>query len=69
MACKICDGTGWVCENHPRRPWSVFSRRADACACGLSGIPCFCNVDALNGSADMTTEITARPLDPRSIPH
>lgn len=21
MHCATCDGSGWVCESHPRRPW------------------------------------------------
>lgn len=29
--CKVCDGTGWVCENHPDKPWAEFSNRDDAC--------------------------------------
>jgi hypothetical protein len=68
MACKICDGTGWVCENHPRRPWSVFSRRADACACGISGIACFCNEEALTGAETLASFATlSRPS--KSLPH
>jgi len=43
MACRICDDGGWVCENHPDRPWRGTSQRADACECG-PGMPCeVCN--------------------------
>jgi hypothetical protein len=43
MACLVCDNTGWVCENHPDRPWRGNSQRADACECG-AGMPCeLCN--------------------------
>jgi len=41
--CGRCDGTGWVCENHPFRPWGPDSKRLDACDCG-AGAPCpICN--------------------------
>ncbi|WP_018456784.1 hypothetical protein [Bradyrhizobium sp. WSM4349] len=35
MACARCDGTHWVCENHPERPWDG----PKAC-CGGAGEPC-----------------------------
>jgi lipocalin-like protein len=25
--CEFCDDTGWVCENHPERPWGRMSNR------------------------------------------
>jgi hypothetical protein len=28
--CPRCDGCGWVCENHPDRPW----QGQHACECG-----------------------------------
>lgn len=34
--CPICHGLGWVCENHPRKAWSVHG-----CQCGC-GKPCRC---------------------------
>ena len=36
--CENCDATGWVCENHPDRPWRAFSSRSDPCDCGARGI-------------------------------
>ena len=43
MRCSVCDGTGWVCENHPDRPWRGPSPGADGCECG-AGMPCeHCN--------------------------
>ena len=33
--CDNCNGTGWGCEPHPRRPWTG-SRR---CGCGGPGMP------------------------------
>ena len=43
MACSVCDNTGWVCEEHPDRPWRGTSQRADACDCVRVGMPCECN--------------------------
>src|SRR5712691_6019239 len=43
MACLLCDNTGWVCEEHPDRPWRGTSQRADACDCVRVGMPCECN--------------------------
>jgi hypothetical protein len=37
--CPICFGLGWVCENHPRLPWTGES---GGCQCG-AGMPCVCN--------------------------
>ncbi|UQD69343.1 hypothetical protein JEY40_25360 [Bradyrhizobium japonicum] len=39
--CVNCDDLGWVCENHPERPWDG----PRACTCGGAGAPCpVCNV-------------------------
>ena len=35
--CEVCLGIGWVCENHPQRPWSDRL----GCQCG-AGMPCEC---------------------------
>jgi hypothetical protein len=41
MICAICEDIGWVCENHPERPWDG----PHACSCGGAGAPCpNCNV-------------------------
>jgi hypothetical protein len=41
MACIWCDDVGWVCENHPERPWEG----PYACDCGGAGNACpACNV-------------------------
>jgi hypothetical protein len=38
--CGKCDGTGWICEAHHRRPWAG----PKACGCGAPGLPCIaCN--------------------------
>jgi hypothetical protein len=34
--CPRCEGCGWVCEDHPERPWGG----AHACQCGGAGMPC-----------------------------
>jgi hypothetical protein len=36
--CPTCRGTGWVCENHPDKPWDDEM----GCTCG-AGLPCECN--------------------------
>jgi hypothetical protein len=35
--CPNCKGLGWVCENHPRQPWSDKL----GCTCG-AGMLCRC---------------------------
>jgi hypothetical protein len=41
MKCIFCADTGWVCENHLRRPWEG----PHGCDCGGAGMPCAaCNV-------------------------
>jgi hypothetical protein len=38
--CSLCDGGGWVCEEHIDQPW----HGPHACTCGAAGMPCFhCN--------------------------
>jgi len=38
--CSLCDGGGWVCEEHPVQPW----QGPNACTCGAAGAPCpHCN--------------------------
>lgn len=37
--CQNCDNTGLVCENHPDRPFTLGTKRPDACECG-PGMPC-----------------------------
>jgi hypothetical protein len=36
MTCSRCDDCGWVCENHPERPW----QGPRACPCGAAGALC-----------------------------
>jgi hypothetical protein len=35
----ICQGSGWVCENHPGKAWTEHE---GGCQCGV-GMPCECN--------------------------
>jgi hypothetical protein len=49
--CQRCDGTGWVCENHPTVAWAGMTGE-DMCGgaeyCGGAGMPCpTCNALAL----------------------
>jgi hypothetical protein len=40
VKCTLCKGIGWVCENHPHKPWEGER----ACNCGGAGAPCpWCN--------------------------
>lgn len=36
--CQTCDNTGWVCEQHPDKPWDGGSDKG--CDCGGAGMPC-----------------------------
>ncbi len=39
--CKNCNGEGWVCEDHPTKPW----QDGEGC-CGAAGAACnICNAD------------------------
>jgi len=41
MKCTHCEDVGWVCEDHPEKPWEG----PHACNCGAAGMPCpVCNV-------------------------
>jgi hypothetical protein len=41
--CTLCEDSGWVCEEHPGRPWEG----PNACPCGAPGAPCpWCNMPA-----------------------
>lgn len=42
VGCIMCDGTGWVCENHPHKPWAGVSMMLNACECGV-GMLCACS--------------------------
>jgi hypothetical protein len=35
MKCVLCEDSGWVCENHPKRAWEG----EHACGCGGAGMP------------------------------
>lgn len=37
--CANCEGSGWVCENHPDRPWEGATAPGEGCGCG-AGAPC-----------------------------
>lgn len=40
--CTICQGEGWVCENHPQEAWNEGNPKC----CGGAGQPCACNPEA-----------------------
>ena len=35
-ACAFCEGSGWLCADHPTLPWKHDD-------CGSEGAPCVCN--------------------------
>jgi hypothetical protein len=38
--CSVCTGHGWVCENHPDKPWyGLMPDDFVKCCCG-AGQPC-----------------------------
>lgn len=40
-ACSTCNGTEWVCEFHPDKPWGDQPNSGpNACHCGGAGKPC-----------------------------
>jgi hypothetical protein len=41
MSCKICNDTGWTCEQHPEEPFN--HKLEDGERCGGPGDPCICN--------------------------
>ena len=63
MMCPNCDGTGAVCENHPKQPWSPLTSREDACGCG-AGMPCpYCTRDVpQDGTHSILECFESRPL-------
>ena len=46
MACELCKGTGWVCENHLGQPWEFKDAdgvwQSKTC-CDGAGTNCVCN--------------------------
>ncbi len=44
VECPVCEGWGWVCENHPERVWDTS---AGGCECG-AGEPCRCTPISLS---------------------
>jgi len=52
MKCLRCEDIGWVCEDHPGRPWE----RPHACPCGAAGAPCpDCNATSEGAAPRMPT--------------
>jgi hypothetical protein len=63
--CEFCDDTGWVCENHPQKPSSDFSKRSDACGCGAAA-PCpVCNTPGPGEESDISRTGIKVALDNR----
>lgn len=51
----MCQGIGWVCENHPMKAWGGLIDEKDSetvCNCG-AGMPCICNpLNSHHGAPD-----------------
>jgi hypothetical protein len=54
--CPICDGSGWVCEDHPDKPWQHD-------ACGGAGSPCICNPNGVVEFVAVFAKAETRPRD------
>jgi len=77
MTCRTCNGTRWVCEEHPDRPWGgLCCKRPDgadicehgACHCGGAGDPCpSCNPEGEIDPGWVHTEATVYD-DPPDVP-
>lgn len=39
----LCEGTGWVCEEHPHLPFEHDDCTSKSGRCAGPGIPCRCN--------------------------
>jgi hypothetical protein len=52
--CPVCDGFGWVCEDHSDKPWEHDD-------CGGAGAACVCNPAAAVAWREMYAEV--RPSD------
>ena len=55
MRCPVCLGSGWVCEDHPDKPWEHEG-------CGGAGAPCFCNPKGAVKFVEVFAEVE-RPSD------
>jgi hypothetical protein len=68
MKCILCADTGWVCENHPRRPWEG----PHGCDCGGAGMPCpVCNMadeDATANAERLQERRRQKGLAPLALP-
>lgn len=64
--CTVCGDMGWVCENHPDRPWG--SDHPNACRCGGAGMPCLaCNQPEEGERPRLPVDFIAR-LDRDNLP-
>ncbi|MFO1220006.1 MAG: hypothetical protein U1E89_16690 [Burkholderiaceae bacterium] len=45
--CRLCRGSGWLCEVHPAQPWDHDDD------CDGAGVACSCNEHALMPHADV----------------
>ena len=55
--CPICEGEGWVCENHPDKTWGQGGG-AGRCECG-AGMPCKCTPYMIRKNEAASIPLTA----------
>lgn len=63
VKCTICEGLGWVCENHPNKPWT---ERDGGCQCG-AGMPCECNRPNGEDTPDIEGVFVEIDFDPKRL--
>ena len=61
--CPICQGLGWVCENHPTRAWT---EKEGGCQCG-AGMPCECNRVNADDMPDVEAVIVEIEVDRKRL--
>ena len=50
LICPLCDGSGWLCDEHPTLPWSHDED------CEGGGVACRCNELAAAPHSDVFVE-------------
>ena len=57
MTCAVCQGSGWVCEDHPATPFQHDD-------CGGAGVKCVCNPEAAVRWQKVFAEVPREPEEP-----
>lgn len=64
VVCPNCSDTGFVCEDHPDRPWGGIATGDHVCTCHAAGMPCptCCDLIPTDGSRHITDAFQPRHL-------